>query len=71
MEGIGLTKPIPSVIISVHFEHTQKGGFMKLLATLVMSLVLVGCSTSAGLVKGLGEDIKASTDWTASKIKSN
>jgi hypothetical protein len=28
-----------------------------------------GCSTTAGMVKGIGEDVKSATDWTASKIK--
>lgn len=44
---------------------------MKIAITVIMTLCLTACSTSAGLVKGLGEDIKAGTDWTASKIKSN
>jgi len=40
--------------------------------TAILSLVimtLTACSTTAGFVKGVGEDVKAGTDWTASKIK--
>ena len=37
----------------------------------ILAINVAACSTSAGMVKGLGEDIKAGTDWTASKIKSN
>jgi predicted small secreted protein len=44
---------------------------MKIFIALILAVNTVACSTSAGLVKGLGEDIKAGTDWTASKIKSN
>jgi predicted small secreted protein len=44
---------------------------MKIFLALVLAINVSACSTSAGLVKGLGEDIKAGTDWTASKIKSN
>lgn len=44
---------------------------MKTLIAIILISTLSACSTSAGLVKGLGEDIKAGTDWTASKIKSN
>lgn len=44
---------------------------MKTVVALILALNVAACSTSAGLVKGLGEDIKAGTDWTASKIKSN
>jgi len=44
---------------------------MKTVASILFVLTLSACSTSAGLVKGLGEDIKSGTDWTASKIKSN
>jgi predicted small secreted protein len=44
---------------------------MKLVITVVLAINVAACSTSAGLVKGIGEDIKAGTDWTASKIKSN
>jgi len=44
---------------------------MKVVLSLIVVSMLTACSTSAGLVKGLGEDIKAGTDWTASKIKSN
>lgn len=44
---------------------------MKVVISLIVVGMLTACSTSAGLVKGLGEDIKAGTDWTASKIKSN
>lgn len=44
---------------------------MKLVITVVLAINVAACSTSAGLVKGFGEDIKAGTDWTASKIKSN
>jgi predicted small secreted protein len=44
---------------------------MKIFVALILAINVSACSTSAGLVKGLGEDIKAGTDWTASKIKSN
>jgi predicted small secreted protein len=44
---------------------------MRIFVALILASNLAACSTSAGLVKGLGEDIKAGTDWTASKIKSN
>jgi len=44
---------------------------MKTLIAVILAATVSACSTSAGLVKGLGEDIKAGTDWTASKIKSN
>jgi predicted small secreted protein len=44
---------------------------MRTIIALILIINLAACSTSAGLVKGLGEDIKAGTDWTASKIKSN
>jgi predicted small secreted protein len=44
---------------------------MKTVVALILAMNVAACSTSAGLVKGLGEDIKAGTDWTASKIKSN
>jgi predicted small secreted protein len=44
---------------------------MKLVIALILAINVAACSTSAGMVKGLGEDIKAGTDWTASKIKSN
>lgn len=44
---------------------------MKIIVALILAINVSACSTSAGLVKGLGEDIKAGTDWTASKIKSN
>ncbi len=44
---------------------------MKTLITVILAATVSACSTSAGLVKGLGEDTKAGTDWTASKIKSN
>lgn len=44
---------------------------MKTLFVIILAATVSACSTSAGLVKGLGEDIKAGTDWTASKIKSN
>jgi hypothetical protein len=44
---------------------------MKLVVAVLLGLSISACSTSAGMVKGLGEDIKAGTDWTASKIKSN
>ena len=44
---------------------------MRIITTLILLAVLTGCSTSAGLVKGLGEDIKTGTDWASSKIKSN
>jgi len=44
---------------------------MRIVVALILAMNVAACSTSAGLVKGLGEDIKAGTDWTASKIKSN
>ncbi len=44
---------------------------MKTLITVILAATVSACSTSACLVKGLGEDINAGTDWTASKIKSN
>jgi predicted small secreted protein len=44
---------------------------MRIFLALILASNLAACSTSAGLVKGLGEDIKSGTDWTASKIKSN
>ena len=44
---------------------------MKTVVALILSSFLTACSTGAGLVKGLGEDIKSGTDWTASKIKPN
>jgi predicted small secreted protein len=44
---------------------------MKTVVALILAINVAACSTSAGLVKGLGEDIKSGTDWTASKIKSN
>ena len=44
---------------------------MKKLSVLILITILTGCSTTAGFVKGVGEDVKAGTDWTASKIKPN
>jgi len=44
---------------------------MKTILALVVVAVLSACSTTAGMVKGLGEDVKAGADWTASKIKPN
>lgn len=44
---------------------------MKLVITVILAINVAACSTSAGLVKGLGEDVKSGTDWAASKIKSN
>ena len=44
---------------------------MKTVVALILAINVAACSTSAGMVKGLGEDIKTGTDWTASKIKSN
>jgi predicted small secreted protein len=44
---------------------------MKVVLSLIVVSMLTACSTSAGLVKGLGEDVKSGTDWAASKIKSN
>ena len=44
---------------------------MKTILSLILVAILSACSTTAGMVKGLGEDVKAGTDWTASKIKPN
>jgi predicted small secreted protein len=44
---------------------------MKLVFATIILGMLTACSTASGLVKGVGEDIKAGTDWTASKIKPN
>lgn len=44
---------------------------MKVLLAVLFAVSLSACSTTAGFVQGLGEDIKAGTDWTASKIKPN
>jgi len=43
----------------------------KVFVLLLLSSMISACSTSAGLIKGIGEDVKAGTDWTASKIKGN
>jgi predicted small secreted protein len=43
----------------------------KLFVLCLLTVTLSACSTSAGLVKGIGEDVKSGTDWAASKIKSN
>jgi len=64
--GIGLTKPIPSVIITIQ-SYTQKGNVMKLLSSLVLSLFLVGCGTVKGTVggflEGAGQDFKNAGEW--------
>jgi len=44
---------------------------MKIVVALILAVNMAACSTSAGLVKGIGEDTKSGTDWLASKIKSN
>jgi predicted small secreted protein len=44
---------------------------MKIFLTLILAINMAACSTSAGFVRGVGEDVKSATDWTASKIKSN
>jgi len=44
---------------------------MKIFVALILAVNMTACSTSAGLVKGLGEDVKSGTDLLASKIKSN
>ena len=44
---------------------------MKIFVVLILAANMADCSTSAGFVRGVGEDVKSATDWTASKIKSN
>jgi predicted small secreted protein len=44
---------------------------MKIFVALILAANMAACSTSAGFVRGVGEDVKSATDWTASKIKSN
>ena len=44
---------------------------MKIILTLMLAVNMAACSTSAGLVKGFGEDVKSGTDLLASKIKPN
>jgi predicted small secreted protein len=47
---------------------------MKFVVVTILTMALstlTACSTASGFVKGVGEDIKAGTDWTASKIKPN
>jgi predicted small secreted protein len=43
---------------------------MKIFLALILVINTTACSTSAGFVRGVGEDVKSATDWTASKIKS-
>lgn len=44
---------------------------MKIILSFILAVNMAACSTSAGFVRGVGEDVKSATDWTASKIKSN
>lgn len=44
---------------------------MKIILIIALATSMAACSTTAGMVKGVGEDVKAATDWTASKIKPN
>ena len=42
---------------------------MKIFVAVILVATLSACSTSAGFVKGVGEDVKSGTDWASSKIK--
>jgi predicted small secreted protein len=48
----------------------MKGNNMiKLIASLVLVTVVSACSTTAGMVRGIGEDVKAGTDTVGNWIK--
>jgi predicted small secreted protein len=44
---------------------------MKIFLALILAVNLAACNTTANMVRGIGDDTKAVTDWTASKIKPN
>lgn len=42
---------------------------MKAVLVILCLTVIAGCSTVAGTVKGLGEDVKQGTDYVADMVK--
>jgi predicted small secreted protein len=50
-----LTKPIPSVIITIHINTERY--FMKVAVITVMVMMLTACGTVGGAVSGMGKDL--------------
>ena len=44
-------------------REIEKGYIMKLIATLVISLSLVGCGTLGGALHGASDDLKSVGSW--------
>jgi predicted small secreted protein len=56
-----LTKPIPSVIITIHIN--TEGYFMKFAVITIMVMMLSACGTVGGAVSGAGQDLSKAGDW--------
>jgi hypothetical protein len=56
-----LTKPIPSVIITIHINTERY--FMKVAVITVMVMMLTACGTVGGAVSGAGQDLSKAGDW--------